>query len=64
MYLPYAKGEKSQHCSQGINVAGHNVNEANYVIKYTAEPTEAPALNATWANKVMPNKEGLLDHVL
>lgn len=64
MYLPYAKGEKSQHCSEGVNVTAHNVNGGNYVIRHTALPTKVSALNATWINYVMSNKNALLDHVL
>ncbi|KAH7709625.1 hypothetical protein AAVH_23101 [Aphelenchoides avenae] len=66
MYLPYAKGEKSQHCSESIDnsiVSGNNVNGGDYVIKQTAEPTDASALTIVWNNEVVRNKETLLDHV-
>ncbi|KAH7710303.1 hypothetical protein AAVH_22404 [Aphelenchoides avenae] len=64
MYLPYAKGEKSQHCSEGVNVTGYNVNGSNYVVRYTAEPNEESALNATWYRDLIPKKDVLLDYVL
>lgn len=65
MYLPYAKGDISQHCSsKSIDVSGNNVHGGDYVIKQTADPTDAFALNTTWTTYVEPNKDALLDHVL
>lgn len=64
MYLPYAKGDKSQHCSENVSLSSYNVNGGNYAVGYTAEPAEETALNATWNNVVIPTKDALLDYVL
>ncbi|KAH7716687.1 hypothetical protein AAVH_15869 [Aphelenchoides avenae] len=65
MYLPYAKGEKSQHCFERIDVSGHHVNGANYVIKHNAERTRESRLNALLAGSdVVSEMNALLDYVL
>lgn len=63
MYLPYAKGDKSQHCFDGINLSGNSVNGGNYVFKQIAGPT-ATRSTMFAGSDVASDINALLDYVL
>ncbi|KAH7717103.1 hypothetical protein AAVH_15465 [Aphelenchoides avenae] len=61
MYLPYATGDKSQHCFEGVS--SYNVNGGNYVIKHSTESVRESKLNALLAgSNVVSKRNALVDY--